>query len=176
MAWGSFRATEESTATGMQREKRRASRTEDWYRPALTSPRGFSARTPPHPLGPGGLGAEARASEVRSQGEDWGWLREHSLKGASAPQLARRESAENLDLPKRQENTVSGCARRGDSEHHLNELQTRARAAAISMDNRDRHERLRLLLQPPRRLCASTGHYPHLLSQESVQPATARVL
>ena len=39
-----------------------------------------------------GLGAEAQASEVRSQGEDWGWLREHSLKGASAPQLARRES------------------------------------------------------------------------------------
>ena len=39
-----------------------------------------------------GLGAEARASEVRSQGEDWGWLCEHSLKGASAPQLAGRES------------------------------------------------------------------------------------
>ena len=39
-----------------------------------------------------GLGAEAWASEVRSQGEDWGWLREHSLKGASAPQLAGRES------------------------------------------------------------------------------------
>ena len=39
-----------------------------------------------------GLGAEARASEVRSQGEDWGWQREHSLKGASAPRLARRES------------------------------------------------------------------------------------
>ena len=38
-----------------------------------------------------GLGAEAQASEVRSQGEDWGWLREHSLEGASAPQLARRE-------------------------------------------------------------------------------------
>ena len=28
-----------------------------------------------------GLEAEARALEVRSQGEDWGWLREHSLKG-----------------------------------------------------------------------------------------------
>ena len=27
-----------------------------------------------------GLGAEARAL-VTSQGEDWGWLREHSLKG-----------------------------------------------------------------------------------------------
>ena len=39
-----------------------------------------------------GLGAEARALEVRPQGEDWGWLREHSLKGASAPQLAGRES------------------------------------------------------------------------------------
>ena len=39
-----------------------------------------------------GLGAEAWASEVRSQGEDWGWLREHSLKGASVPQLPRRES------------------------------------------------------------------------------------
>ena len=42
-----------------------------------------------------GLGAEARASEVRSQGEDWGWLREHSLKGASVPQLAGRESGKN---------------------------------------------------------------------------------
>ena len=39
-----------------------------------------------------GLGAEARASEVGSPGEDWGWRREHSLKGASAPQLAGRES------------------------------------------------------------------------------------
>ena len=39
-----------------------------------------------------GLGAEARALEVRSQGEDWGWLHEHSLKGASAPHLAGRES------------------------------------------------------------------------------------
>ena len=39
-----------------------------------------------------GLGAEAQASEVRYQGEDWSWLSEHSLKGASAPQLARRES------------------------------------------------------------------------------------
>ena len=28
-----------------------------------------------------GLGAEARASQVRSQGEDWGWWREHSLRG-----------------------------------------------------------------------------------------------
>ena len=38
-----------------------------------------------------GLGAEAGAL-VGSQGEDWGWRREHSLKRASAPQLAGRES------------------------------------------------------------------------------------
>ena len=40
----------------------------------------------------GGLGAEARALEVGSQGEDWGWQHEHSLKGAGTPQLAGRES------------------------------------------------------------------------------------
>ena len=38
------------------------------------------------------LGVEARALEVRPQGEDWGWLREHSLKGGSVPLLPRRES------------------------------------------------------------------------------------
>ena len=42
-----------------------------------------------------GLGAQALALEVRSQGEDWGWLREHRMKGASAPQLAGRESGKN---------------------------------------------------------------------------------
>ena len=41
-----------------------------------------------------GLGPEVRAS-VASQGEEWGWLREHSLKEASAPQLAGRESGNN---------------------------------------------------------------------------------
>ena len=35
----------------------------------------------PAGAGGGGLGAEARASEVGSQGEDWGWLCEHILKG-----------------------------------------------------------------------------------------------
>ena len=73
---GSSGATEESAATGVQRAKRRDSRTEDRCRPALTSPRGLSA----HPPGRAGLGAEARAS-VGSQGEDWGWRRERSLKG-----------------------------------------------------------------------------------------------
>ena len=40
----------------------------------------------------------------------------------------------SLDLPKRQETIVSGCARREDSEHRLNKLQRRVRAAAISVD------------------------------------------
>ena len=73
---GSFGATEENAATGVRRAKRRVSRMEERCRPALTSPRGLSA----HPPGRAGLGAEAPAS-VGSQGEDWGWQREHSLKG-----------------------------------------------------------------------------------------------
>ena len=73
---GSFGATEESAATGVRRAKWRDSRTEAWCLVALTSPRGSSA----HPPGWAGLGSEARAS-VGSQGEDWGWRREHSLKG-----------------------------------------------------------------------------------------------
>ena len=91
---GSFRATEESAATGVWRAKRRDSRTEDQCRAALTSPGGLSA----HPPGRAGLGAEARASEVGSQGEDWGWRREHSLQGASAPQLAGRGSGKMSGL------------------------------------------------------------------------------
>ena len=83
---GSFGATEESAATGVRRAKRRDSHMEDRCRVALTSPRGLSA----HPPGRAGLGADARAS-VGWQGEDWGWRREHSLKGASEPQLAGRE-------------------------------------------------------------------------------------
>ena len=72
---GSFGATEESAATEVQRAKWRGSRTENRCRPALTSPRGLSASPP----GRAGLGAEAQAS-VGSQGEDWGWRCEHSLK------------------------------------------------------------------------------------------------
>ena len=48
-----------------------------------------------------GLGAEARASEVGSQGEDWSWLCEHSLKGACAPQLAGRESGKKSGAAER---------------------------------------------------------------------------
>ena len=73
---GCFGAAEESAATGVRRAERRDSRTEEQCRAALTSPRGLSAQ----PLGRAGLGAEARAS-VGSPGEDWGWRREHSLKG-----------------------------------------------------------------------------------------------
>ena len=81
-------------------------------------------------------------------------------------------------MPKRQDTIVLGCVRRGDSfpvcpqkaEHCLNELQRWVRAMVISADIRDRHETLTWLLQPPRSLCASTGHYPHLPSWEPVNP------
>ena len=83
---GSFGATEGSTATGVRRAKRRDSSSgadqHSTAREACLLPR----------RGGRGLGAEARASEVGSQGQDWGWRHEHSLKGASAPRLPRRES------------------------------------------------------------------------------------
>ena len=110
----------------------------------------------------GGRGWELRLG-LRSQGEDWGWQREHSLQG-----LVRQPGGspgKSLQLPKRQETFsclfVSWSARRGDSERRLNEPQRRARAAAISTDPRDGHETLKLLPPPPKSLCASTGHSPH---------------
>ena len=172
---GGFGAMEESAATQVQRAKWRDSRTEARRRAALTSPRGLSA----HPPGRAGLGAEAQAS-VGSQGEDCGWRREHSLKGLVHHSWPGGSPGESLQLLKRQETFsclfVSWCARRGDSERRLNELQRRARAAVISVDPRDGHETLRLLLLPPRSLCASTGHSPHRPSREPVQPTTARLL
>ena len=125
------------------------------------------------PAGAGG-GWELRPGLQSDAERGLGCLREHSLKGANVPQLAKRESGKNSG-PKSQETVVSGCMRRGDSEHCLNELQRQARAAAISADPRDGHETLRLLLQPPRSLWASTGHYPLIPSWEPVQPATAWV-
>ena len=53
---GSFRTTEESTATGVQRAKWRDSRIEDQCRPVLTNLRGFSAH-PPGRVGPGSRGS-----------------------------------------------------------------------------------------------------------------------
>ena len=86
---GSFGASEESAATGVQRAKQRDPHTENWCRPTLNGLRGLLAHLPGWGVG---LGAEALASEVRCQGEGLGWLREHSLKGASVPQLAGMES------------------------------------------------------------------------------------
>ena len=79
---------EESVATGVQRAKLRDSHTEDRHSPAREAC--LLTR-----WGGRGLGAEAQAWEIRPEGEDWGWLREHSLKGARVPQLAGRESGKN---------------------------------------------------------------------------------
>ena len=64
----------------------------------------------------------------------------------------------------------------GASRGYQRGPQRRVRAAVISVDHRDGQETLRLLLPPPRSLCASTGHSPHHPSREPVQPATARLL
>ena len=47
------------------------------------------------PTGAGGSWELRLRHQRSSQGEDWGWLCGHSLKGDSAPQLARRESGKN---------------------------------------------------------------------------------
>ena len=64
-----------------------------------------------------GLGAEARPS-VGWQGEDWGWLREHSLKGLVCRSYPGGSPGKSLELPKRQETFsclfISWCLRRGD--------------------------------------------------------------
>ena len=66
------------------------------------------------PAGTGGLGAEAQASEVGSQGEDWGWLRDHSLRGASAPQLAGREAGkESGPAEEARDDCFGVCEERG---------------------------------------------------------------
>ena len=73
---------------------------------------------------------------------------------------------------------ILGCARRGDSfsvnpqkaEHRLNELQRWEQTVAISSVSRDGREMLMLLLQPPRILCASTGHYPQPCPESLCSP------
>ena len=162
---GSYRATEESTATGVQRAKRRDFLTEDWCRPVLTNIRGLSVQLP------GQVGAGSWGSGFGGQipGRGLGLAVWKQPEGASAPQLPGRESGKCLDQLKRQETIVSGCTKRGDSfpvcpqntEHCLSKLQRWAQAMAISLDPRDRHEMLTLLLLPPKILCASTGPYPH---------------
>ena len=65
-----------------------------------------------------GLGAEDPASEVGWQGEDWGWRREHSLKGLVRHSWPGGSPEKSLELPKRQETFsclfVSQCVRRGN--------------------------------------------------------------
>ena len=111
---GRFGAVEESAETGVQRAKWRDSHTEDRCQPALTSLRGLSAHLP----GREGLGAEAWASEVGSQGEDWSWLCEHSPKGLVHHSYPGGSPGKSLELPKRQETFsclfVSWCVRIGD--------------------------------------------------------------
>ena len=84
---GSFRAMEESAATGVRRAKWRHSRTEAQRRAALTSPRGLSA----HPPGWAGTGSWGSAFG-RIAGRGLGLAAWTQPEGVSAPQLAGRES------------------------------------------------------------------------------------
>ena len=129
------------------------------------------------------MGAEAQASEVRPQGEDWGWLCGDSLKGAITPQLARRQSGRKSRPAKQaRDHSFRVCEERGFLPHVPTEGRAPPKQApemgvsrSFSSDPRDRHETLMLLLLPPGILCARTGHYLHPI-WEPVQHTTARVL
>ena len=84
----SFRATEESTATGVQGAKQRDSHTENPCRPALTSLRGFSAH-PPGWVGTGSWGSGFGSQTPRRGLELAAWRQPDRV---SAPQLAWRDS------------------------------------------------------------------------------------
>ena len=61
--------------------------------------------------------------EVRPQGEDWGCLREDCLKGASASQLARRESGKKSGPAKEARDHCFGvCEKRGFLPYVLTEV------------------------------------------------------
>ena len=105
------------TATGVQREKRRDSRTQARRRAALTSPRGLSA----HPPGRAGAGS-------------WGSGFGASQEGVQEKVCSCRRGRDFF-LP-----LCFAARRRGDSELRLNELQRWARAAANSADPRDGRE------------------------------------
>ena len=119
-----------------------------------------------------GLGAEAPALEVRSQREDWGWLREHSLKGASVPQLARSVSTRRSGAAEEARDYSLPLSFVVHEERGFRATTKQAPEMGASRsyqrDTRDGHEMLSLLLQAPRSLCASTSHYPHLPSWEPV--------
>ena len=170
-----------SAFTGGDCRRRRGEASEPWRRAwqrdaegkAERSPHRGSVPTSTHPPEKG-LGAETRASEVRSQGEDWGWLREHSVKGASEPQLAGRESGKKSGTAKEARDfslpLCFGVREDRGLRAPLKGARESAQAAAISAHPEDGHETLRLLLQSPRSLCASTGHYPHLPSRSLCSP------
>ena len=116
-----------------------------------------------------GLGAEARALVLagRESGKKSGAAKEARDFFLPLCFLLRKERGLRAP-PKR-------APEMGASRGYQRGPQRQARAVVISADPRDEHETLRLLLPPPRSLCASTGHSPHCPSREPMQPATARV-
>ena len=114
-----------------------------------------------------GLGAEAQASELRAQGEDWGWLYEDSLKGAGESQLARRESGKKSGPAKEaRDHCFSVCQERGFLPHVPTKgraLPNQAPQTGASCGYQLRPQRrawnANTAAVATKNLCASTGHY-----------------
>ena len=107
--------------------------------------------------------------EVRSQGEDWGWWHEHSLKGASAPQLAGRASGKKSGPAGEAGDDCFGVrAERGFLLHVPTDgTAPTKRAPEMGASRGDQLGPQRRVwttnaaIGVPRSLCASAGHYPH---------------
>ena len=141
---------------GCRRQGREIPNTEDHCRPGLTSLISLS----PHPP-TGQRGAEALALEVRSQGEDWGWLYKNSMKRASKQQLTRGNPGKSLELPESQKTIFLGVGEENVFRAQLKQ----ASKMAMSHGYQSRHQRRTWnsnTAAAPRTLCASTDHYLHV--------------
>ena len=86
----------------------------------------------------GGWELRLRFLEVRSQGEDWSWLHENSLKGASAPQLAGRECGKKSGPAKEARDHCFGVL----EEKGFRALPKQAPEMVMSCSYQCRHQRL----------------------------------
>ena len=87
------------------------------------------------------LGAEARALEVGLQGEDWGWLHEHSLKGDSVPQLAGSVSGKRSGTAEEERDFFLPLYFAVREERVLRALPKRAPETGASCSYQRRHQR-----------------------------------
>ena len=171
---GSFRATEESAATGVQRAKWRDSCTEERCWPPLTSPRGLSA----HPPGRSGAGSWG-SGFGRITGKGLGMAAWTQPEGVSAPQVDGEESGKRSRVAEQARDFFLPICLMVHEERGFSTPPKRAPETGASCGYQRRPQRwawdAKAAAAVTKNLCVTTGHYPNGPSREPVQPATTRV-